>query len=86
MIVVSTLILIAGLIVLVFAIPELIAQIAGVTIRLGSITYGPIPKIQIGRFAIYFKGIYRYVFIMSLFVLVILGLLLVVWSMLILYT
>jgi len=74
--------LIISVLLLLFAVPELIAQLMKVTINLGPITYGPLPKIQLGKYVIHFKGIYWYLFIMVLIILIIMGTCLAVWSLL----
>ena len=65
--------LLFGLVLLIFALPELIAQIVKITIKFGPITYGPLPKVQIGSHTMYFKGKYWYVFITFLFTITIIG-------------
>ncbi len=47
-----------GLVLLIFALPELIAQIVKITIKCDPIIYGPLPKVQIGSHTMYFKGKY----------------------------
>ena len=80
----GTLALLIGLIFLVFALPELIAQIVKITIKFGPITYGPLPKVQIGSHTMYFKGKYWYVFITFLFTITIIGIWLTIWGICIL--
>lgn len=79
---IKILMLIAGIVILIFALSEFIAQTRKIIIKIGPITYGPIPKIQIGSLTIYFKGKNYFIFIISLVSLIILGFTLILQSIL----